>query len=194
VTAELRPDGEIAIRNVVSYRYAAGVCIDVPSLGQVQGDIAYGGNWFFIVHRPTFDISIGNADELNSSCWRIRRTLAREGITGEDGAEIDHVELEGAPTVEGAHSRNFVQCPGGAYDRSPCGTGTSAKMACLHAAGKLPAGTWLVQESTTGSVFRGRVEAVEGGVVPTIVGRAHITAETTMLFSDEDPIRWGLSG
>lgn len=192
VTAELRPDGEVAIHNVVSYRYAANVAVQVDGIGEVVGDIGYGGNWFFIVHHPMYEIGLGNTQELTDLTWRIRHALEREGITGADGAEIDHIELEGPATVPGAHSRNFVLCPGGAYDRSPCGTGTSAKMACLHAAGKLKAGEWFIQESTTGSYFRGLVEETEGGVKPTIVGRAFVTAESKLIFQDDDPIRWGL--
>lgn len=192
VTAELRPDGEVVISNVVSRRYLAHVTVDVPHFGPVVGDVAYGGNWFFVVHSPTFEIDLGRRAELTDLTLRIRDVLHREGITGEDGAEIDHIELAGPAVTPGAHSRNFVMCPGGAYDRSPCGTGTSAKMACLFAAGELAEGEAYVQESVTGSCFRGHVRPTEGGVLPTIAGRAFITGDLNLLFAETDPIRWGL--
>ncbi|AIE84207.1 proline racemase family protein [Fimbriimonas ginsengisoli] len=192
VSAELLENGEVSIRNVVSYRHLAGVRIDVPGLGSVVGDVGYGGNWFYIVHEPHFEIELDRSAELTDICWRIRRALEREGITGADGAEIDHIELFGEPTGANSDSRNFVLCPGGAYDRSPCGTGTSAKLACLYSAGKLKEGEWYSQESVTGSVFRGKVEAVEGGVIPTVVGRAFITAQTDLYFDNQDPLRWGM--
>lgn len=192
ITAVLQESGEVAFTNVLSHRRAADVSVEVEGLGTVVGDVAYGGNWFFIVHRPTFEISLSCVSELTDVCWRIRRALVREGITGEHGAEIDHVELFTAKPTADADSVNFVQCPGGAYDRSPCGTGTSAKLAGLYADGQLRAGEEYRQASVTGSVFRGSVEPCEGGVVPTLVGRAFVTAESTLLFRDDDPLRWGL--
>ncbi len=192
VTAVLQEDGGVSLRNVKSYRHLACLCVEVDGIGTVHGDVAYGGNWFFLVHWPTFEIGIENASELTDVSIRIREALARDGITGEDGAEIDHVELAGPARAEGANSRNFVLCPGSAYDRSPCGTGTSAKLAALFAAEELEEGATYVQESVAGGVFRGSVEAVEGGVIPTIVGRAHITGENTLYFSPEDPLQWGL--
>lgn len=189
VDARLRDDGQVEIRNVLSYRFRESVAVEVEDVGKVVGDVAYGGNWFFVVHEPSFEIRLDRAENLAGVCQRIRGTLHRQGVTGADGAEIDHVELTGpSPT---AHSRNYVLCPGGAYDRSPCGTGTSAKMACLHAAGRLAEGEEYLQESVTGSLFRGRVEAAPDGVVPTIVGSAHVTAEATLLFDENDPLQWG---
>jgi proline racemase len=197
VRAFLRESGEVTIQNVVSYRYRADVTLEVdglgPLVGPVVGDVAYGGNWFFIVHHPKFAIDLSRAKELTEICDRIRTALADAAITGDEGAEIDHVELFGEPSTPESQSKNFVLCPGGAYDRSPCGTGTSAKLACLYASGALPADEWYRQESVTGSVFAGKVAPIEGGVLPTIVGRAHVTSEATLLFSDEDPIRWGLA-
>lgn len=192
VTATLHEGGEVEIRNVTSYRHLADVSLDVEGLGTVVGDVAYGGNWFFIVESPHFPISMANTTQLTAICWSIRAALSKAGITGVGAAEVDHIELAGLEAAVGADARNFVQCPGGAYDRSPCGTGTSAKMACLHARGRLAPGEWYVQESVTGSRFRGRVELVDGGVTPTIVGRAYVTGEATLLFRDDDPIRWGL--
>jgi 4-hydroxyproline epimerase len=187
VQAVLSDDGEVTIANVRSYRYRADVRVELPGgSGEVVGDVAYGGNWFYVVHEPTFDVGLDRVKELTDVCETIKAALVQDGVQGENGAEIDHIE------IADASGRNFVLCPGGAYDRSPCGTGTSAKMACLFAAGELEAGQEHVQESVTGSVFRGSVQPVEGGVMPTIVGRAHITAESTLIFNDDDPIRWGL--
>lgn len=193
IQASLRENGEVAITNVVSRRVRSDVGVEVEGLGKVVGDVSYGGNTFFIVHQPTFEISLGRVGELTEACWRIRRALEREGITGDAGEEIDHVELFAPEAPEGADSMNFVQCPGGAYDRSPCGTGTSAKLAGLYESGELPAGREYRQMSVTGSVFRGSVEPCDGGVIPTIVGRAFVTAESTLIFDPADPIRWGLS-
>lgn len=190
VEAILLENGEVQIVNVKSYRLMADLELDVPGVGRVVGDIGYGGNWFYIVHEPKFEISVARQEELTDICWSIRHEMVRRGITGADGEEIDHVELFG-PAIVGADSQNFVQCPGGAYDRSPCGTGTSAKLACLFAAGKLAEGEVYRQASVTGSVFRGSVKAVEGGVIPTIVGRAHVTAEVDFIFEEEDPLKWG---
>ena len=190
VEAHLLESGEVQISNVRSYRFRAAVELEVEGVGKVSGDVAYGGNWFYIVHEPHFEISVARAPELTDICWKIRHELVRQGITGDDRSEIDHVELFAGPTAD-ADSQNFVQCPGGAYDRSPCGTGTSAKLACLFAAGKLAENEVYRQASVTGSVFLGSVKAVEGGVLPTICGRAHITAESTLIFEDQDPLRWG---
>lgn len=192
VTAVLRENGEVALTNVLSRRVRAGVRLEVEGLGTVVGDVGWGGNWFFIVHEPTFEIAVTRAAELTDVCWRIRRALARAGIAGTEGEEIDHVELFGPGPIEGADSVNFVQCPGGAYDRSPCGTGTSAKLAGLYAAGKLCPGEEYRQASVTGSVFRGSIEPHGDGVIPTLVGRAYVTAESTLIFNDDDPLRWGI--
>jgi proline racemase len=191
VTAVLRENGEVAVRNVTSYRYLSAVEIEVDGLGKVRGDVSYGGNWFFLVHEPVFDIGMGEVRKLTDLTALIRQTLEQNGITGKDGATIDHIELGGPPVAPEANSRNFVLCPGIEYDRSPCGTGTSAKLASLYAAGLLKAGESYVQESVTGGIFSGSVEPVDGGVIPTIVGRAYVTAESTLLFSESDPLRWG---
>lgn len=192
VTAQLHDNGEVSIRNVKSYRFHSSLELLVRSgVGKVLGDVAYGGNWFFIVRKPHFQIRPDRVKHLTEVCGWIRDTYEREGLRGENGAVIDHVELEGVSKI--GDSRNFVLCPGAAYDRSPCGTGTSAKMACLYADGVLEAGKTYLQESVTGSVFRGSVEPIEGGVIPTIVGRAFVTGESTLLFEERDPIRWGLT-
>lgn len=193
VRAEVSADGEVTLQNVVGYRHLANVRVNVEEIGTVVGDVGYGGNWFFVVHEPQFVLDLSRWRFHTQQCLNIRAALERECITGADGAEIDHIEIFGEPTVPGALSKNFVLCPGGAYDRSPCGTGTSAKLACLYAAGKLKAGEWYMQESFIGSTFRGKVDPIDGGVIPTIVGRAHVTAESTLIFDDDDPLRWGLA-
>ena len=192
VTANLHESGEVSLRNVRSYRYRAGVEVELADGSRFVGDIAYGGNWFYIVHEPEFEISVSRARELTDLTLRIKDALVAAGITGEGGSEIDHVELAGRPVTPAGDSRNFVLCPGGAYDRSPCGTGTSAKLACLYAAGRLKAGLDYVQESVLGTAFTGRVEPAEGGVIPTIVGRAYVTADSTLIFQEDDSLAWGL--
>ncbi len=192
VATRLHPDGRVSVRNVPSRRKAAAVPLDVPGLGRVTGDVAWGGNWFFLCSDHGLAVRFDNLERLADCAWRIRRELGRSGIAGDGGAEIDHVELFGPPQAPGADSKSFVLCPGGAYDRSPCGTGTSAKLACLHADGKLgPGQTWR-QESVIGSVFEGSVEVVDGQVVPTITGTAHVTAEATLILDPRDPYNLGI--
>jgi len=193
VTMELEHDGAVALENVASRRAAKGVAVDVPGLRTYVGDVAWGGNWFFLVQDHGEAIEIGNAARLTEVSARIVRALAAAGIRGDDGGEIDHVELFGPPSSPSvADSRNFVLCPGLAYDRSPCGTGTSAKLACLFADGKLAEGRTWRQESVVGSVFEGSVRAIEGGVLPRIRGRAFITAESTLIVDPRDPFAAGI--
>jgi 4-hydroxyproline epimerase len=153
----------VTIENVPSYRHAAGVEIRIEGHGKVNGDIAWGGNWFFLVADHGQELDLSNAGRLTEFAWKIRRALERHGITGAGGEVIDHIELIGPPRDPKNHSRNFVLCPGGAYDRSPCGTGTSAKLACLAAEGKLRPGDVWLQESIVGSVFEGTVRLEEAG-------------------------------
>ena len=181
-----------AIDNVPSYRHAAAVTVDVPGIGPVTGDVAWGGNWFFLVDRPGERIDLANVERLTDLTWRIRTALAAAGVTGRDGGEIDHVELFGPPADPANDSRSFVLCPGKAYDRSPCGTGTSAKLACLHAAGKLQPGRVWRQESVLGSVFEGSVRVIDGVVHPRIKGTAFVTAESTLLVDPADPFGKGI--
>jgi len=188
VSAELHPSGDVSVGNVPSYRYRKNVTIN----SDISGDIAWGGNWFFLVNQQRDDIDLGNVERLTELTWQIRQNLEREGITGKDGAVIDHIELFGPPSRPDADSRNFVLCPGKAYDRSPCGTGTSAKMACLYADGKLAPGKIWRQESVVGSLFEGHVD-VDGDIVrPTIRGRAYINAEATLILDESDPFCWGI--
>ncbi len=182
----------VAIENVESYRLAKGVAVDVPGLRQYHGDIAWGGNWFFLVHDHDETIEAANVERLGDVTWRIRQALNAAGITGAEGGEIDHIELFGPPTRPDADSKNYVLCPGRAYDRSPCGTGTSAKLACLAADNKLAEGQVWRQESIIGSVFEGSVRIVEGRVRPRIRGTAYVNAESTLIVDPADPFAMGI--
>ncbi len=187
-------DGEntVALDNVPSYRHAAGVEVEVSRHGVVRGDIAWGGNWFFLVGEHGQVVEPWRVEELTDFTWRIGQGLTRQGITGENGAAIDHIELFGPPTRSDTDSKNFVLCPGKAYDRSPCGTGTSAKLACLAAEGKLRPGEVWRQESIIGSVFEGSYRLEEGRIVPRIKGSAYVTAEATLLIDPLDPFGLGI--
>ena len=192
VAVELLGRNEVEIENVPSYRHRAGVAVEVEGVGRVVGDIAWGGNWFFLVSGAPHPLTLSEIPTLTRAADAISRALETAGITGDDGSKIDHVEFFGQPVDPGAHSRNFVMCPGGAYDRSPCGTGTSAKLACLAADGKLaPESDW-VQESIVGSRFvaRYRLDAA-GRVIPRIRGRAFVVAEATLIRDPADPFADG---
>jgi 4-hydroxyproline epimerase len=184
----------VTVENVPSYRHAAGVPVVVPGVGPVVGDVAWGGNWFFLTAAPHLTAILpATAERLRAYALKVRDALRANGVTGEGGAEIDHVELIAGAADPRNNARNFVLCPGGAYDRSPCGTGTSAKLACLAADGKHP--PWAVwrQESVIGSVFEARyAPAGDGRVIPTITGEAFVTAEATLLFDPADPFRDGV--
>jgi 4-hydroxyproline epimerase len=193
VRAVLHEDGWVSVRNVPAYRYRESVGVEVPGHGEVRGDIAWGGNWFYLVSDHGQEIELSNVERLTRFTRGVRDALERAGITGDAGCEIDHIELFGPPSsAEKADSRNFVLCPGGAYDRSPCGTGTSAKLACLAASGKLAPGARWRQESIVGSVFEGAYEMSEAGVIPTIRGRAWVNADSKLLFDESDPFQWGI--
>jgi 4-hydroxyproline epimerase len=181
------------VRNVPSYRYRASVPVDVPGIGTLHGDIAWGGNWFFLVGDHPYELLPENRDALVAATKAIRAALEEQGITGKDGASIDHVELFGPAISPTNSSRNFVLCPGASFDRSPCGTGTSAKMACLYADGKLSAGELWQQEGILGTHFTGSVQPASDCVIPTITGRAWITADTTLLFDPADPFAGGIA-
>jgi 4-hydroxyproline epimerase len=182
----------VSIENVPSYRLRSDVGMEVPGIGPVTGDVAWGGNWFFLTPANDLELVSANVDRLTDYAWRVRRELVRSGITGEGGAEIDHIELTGPPGDAANHGRNFVLCPGGAYDRSPCGTGTSTKLACLYADGKLRPGDVWRQESIVGSVFEGSIRVADGQVIPRITGSAFVTAEATLILDPADPFRHGL--
>ncbi|WP_156992388.1 4-hydroxyproline epimerase [Paraburkholderia oxyphila] len=196
VEAELHADRSVTVRNVPAYRYRQGVPLDVPGLGRIHGDIAWGGNWFFLVSDHGQQLEFANVESLTETSWAIRQALEANGITGEGGALIDHIELFAHSGQAGIDSRNFVLCPGKAYDRSPCGTGTSAKVACLAADGLLAPGAKWRQESIVGSVFEAQYETgadlAPGYVRPSIRGTAHVSAESKLIFSDDDPFAWGI--
>lgn len=191
VTATLHEDGDVSFENVRSYRWQKAVPVTLRSGQTVTGDIAWGGNWFFLSSDHGIEIAASNIPQLSEFTWAIRDALTSQGITGKDGQEIDHIELLG-PSDQ-ADARSFVLCPGGAYDRSPCGTGTSAKLACLAADGKLAEGDLWRQESIIGSIFTGTFRLHGDGVLPTIRGRAHITAEASIVLDETDPFVHGIS-
>ena len=191
VQATLHEDGSVSVRNVASRRHLHQVPLDVPGCGRVHGDVAWGGNWFFLCSDHGQRVSSDNLASLSSYSIALRHALLAQGIAGTDGAEVDHIELFG-PDDQGADRRNFVLCPGNACDRPPCGTGTSAKVACLAADGKLaPGGTW-TQASIIGSRFEASYVFENGEVIPTIRGRAYISAEAKLVLDPQDPFVWGI--
>ena len=192
VSALLHEDGRVTVNNVASYRSAADVAVNVPNYGEVRGDVAWGGNWFFLVRKHGMDLSLKNVDELTAFTWAIRTALQDNGITGDLGKEIDHVELFAPSQIPGVDSKNFVLCPGKAYDRSPCGTGTSAKLACLYGDGKIREGQVWRQESIVGSVFEGTVRVRDGKIYPSITGSAFVNAEAELILNPQDPLCMGI--
>jgi 4-hydroxyproline epimerase len=192
VSAELHEDGKVTVNNVASYRSAADVAVKVAGYGEVRGDVAWGGNWFFLVRKHDLNLTLKNVDELTTFTWAIRTALRDSGITGDQGKEIDHVELFAQSQIPGVDSKNFVLCPGKAYDRSPCGTGTSAKLACLYADGKIKEGQVWKQESIVGSVFEGTVRVKEGKIYPSITGSAFVNAEAELILNPQDPLCMGI--
>ena len=193
VEAELHSANRVSIRNVPSYRYKKAVQVDVEGFGEITGDIAWGGNWFFLVEDSPLPLDSQKIKELIECTLDIRSALEGAGICGEDGGVIDHIELFEPSPLEGVQSRNFVLCPGGAYDRSPCGTGTSAKLACLAEDGKLKPGETWVQESIIGSVFEGSYQWIDDSkILPRITGTAHLTSRGELLWQEGDPFREGI--
>jgi 4-hydroxyproline epimerase len=195
VRVQMHEGNRVTIRNVPAYRHQAGVTVDVPGYGAVTGDVAWGGNWFFLVGDHSFSLGIDNVETLTAFTWQIRRALTTAGITGAHGEEIDHIELFTKAHDPANSGRNFVLCPGKAYDRSPCGTGTSAKMACLAADGHLKPGEKWRQEGILGTVFEGSYTVGEPGterIIPTVTGSAFVTAECTLIFDPNDPFRMGV--
>jgi proline racemase len=190
VSATLGERGTVSFDNVPAHRLATGVSVNVPGVGDVTGDVAYGGNWFFLTNDHGQEVKRDNVDGLVQVAREIRKAVNAQGHP-----EVDHIELFAPSESPGANARNFVLCPGGVYDRSPCGTGTSAKLACLAVAGALAEGECWVQEGILGSQFEGRyrwLERDQGTIIPTITGTAHVTAESTLLLDERDPFRWGI--
>ena len=192
VRTTLHPDGSVTIENVASYRHKANVSVTGKNCGTVRGDVAWGGNWFFLVEEPPLRPELGNVDRLTEFAWAIRCALRAAGVAGAGGEEIDHIELSWPSQTPSADSRNFVLCPGKAYDRSPCGTGTSAKLACLAADGKLaPRQVWR-QAGILGTVFEASYRRHEDKIIPSITGKAFITAESRLILSPGDPFATGI--
>ena len=203
VEAELHSDYSVTIHNVPAYRFRRAVSVDVPGIGLISGDIAWGGNWFFLISDHGQALSLSHVDALTDYSWRVRLALEANGITGANAAVIDHIELFGAASDPRNDSKNFVLCPGKAYDRSPCGTGTSAKLACLAADGKLLPGQQWRQESILGSVFTASYQTQikdinystdpnAPQILPSLRGIAFVNAEATLLLDEEDPFVWGI--
>ncbi len=192
VSAVLHANGEVTVNNVASYRLAANVEVNVPNYGPVRGDIAWGGNWFFLVREHSMELSLKNTEDLTNFTWAVRLALRDQGITGAENQEIDHIELFGECSTPSVDSKNFVLCPGKAYDRSPCGTGTSAKLACLYADGKLKEGQVWKQESIVGSIFEGTISVRDGKVYPSIRGSAFVNAEAELILDPKDPFCLGI--
>lgn len=190
VQATLHEDRSVSVRNVPAYRYRKALSLEVPGIGPVVGDVAWGGNWFFLIADHGQRVAGDNLDALTAYTYAVQQALEQQGLRGEDGGLIDHIELFADDPHAG--SRNFVLCPGKAYDRSPCGTGTSAKLACLAADGKLQPGQIWRQASVIGSEFEGSYEFDGERIVPTIRGRAYISAETTLVIEPDDPFAWGI--
>ena len=194
VEVDLKDSNTVTLTNVESRRVHHAVSFDVDGLGTVTGDVAYGGNWFFIVDQSPIPVEPGNIKKLTEAAIAIREATIVEGITGEEERLIDHVILQDGSTKPGVHSRNFVLCPDDAYDRSPCGTGSSARLACLAADGRLAPGVEIIQESVIGSPYATSYQpGPNGGVIPTITGQAWIIADTHLNFDETDPFRFGIA-
>ena len=190
VSTTLHEDGSVSVRNVPAFRLHHRLAVDVPGYGTVIGDVAWGGNWFFLVTEHSQRVTSDNLQALTQFTTAIQQALEAQGHRGSDGGVIDHIEV--FTDDDQADSRNFVLCPGGAYDRSPCGTGTSAKLACLAADGKLQPGQVWRQASIIGSIFEASHEREGDKIIPTLRGRAHMSAEATLLIEQDDPFAWGI--
>jgi 4-hydroxyproline epimerase len=192
IGVKLHADGRIVIDNVESYRHAKDVVLNVPGYGNVVGDIAWGGNWFFITNDAPAALLLTNQRRLTTYTEAIRAAIQRAGIVAADNGIIDHIEINAPSFTDDADGRNFVLCPGMAYDRSPCGTGTSAKVACLAADGKLAPGQVWRQAGILGSVFEAQYMPGPRGVLARITGTAHITGQGQLLIDDNDALAWGI--
>jgi proline racemase len=192
VGVELCADGRVFVSNVESHRHLKDVGVEVPGHGTVTGDVAWGGNWFFITAQAPVPLTLANERALAAYTEAIRHALERAGITGADGAEIDHIEVNAGSPDDATQARNYVLCPGMAYDRSPCGTGTSAKLACLAADGRLAPGQVWRQEGILGTAFEASYLPGRRGVLPRVGGRAYVTAQAQLLIDDDDPFAWGI--
>jgi 4-hydroxyproline epimerase len=187
IVAVLAGDGVVTFDNVPSYRREKALPVYLPGVGDVTCDLAWGGNWFCVIDEHHQRLELDNVTQLTGYCIRVRQAVADSGFP-----QIDHVALFSPATSSEASSRNFVLCPGNAYDRSPCGTGTSAKLACLAADGQLAVGTEWVQASIVGSLFRAKYRKQGDKIVPTITGTAYVTGEAVLLLDRADPFAWGI--
>ena len=196
IEATLHGDGKVSVRNVPAYKLG-DAHIEVPGYGVLNGEIAWGGNWFFLLEAPSHllrdgVLQLADAEALTNFCRVVKAALVAGKITGASGAEIDHIELTSPSPNANLSGRNYVLCPGDAYDRSPCGTGTSAKLACLYSKGKLRENEIWKQESITGSVFEGQIARVGNELIPTITGQAFVNARATLILDETDPLCWGI--
>jgi 4-hydroxyproline epimerase len=192
VEAERGPDNRVSFRNVPSFRSRANIAVEVPGHGRIVGDVAWGGNWFFLTDQAPCELRRSRVRELTEFTEAVRAALARSGVTGDGGAPIDHVEVSGPPERAENSGRNFVLCPGGAYDRSPCGTGTSAKVAALVEDGRLAIGARWRQEGILGTTLDAVAEPAPRGIVPRITGTAYVTAESELVLDERDPLCYGV--
>ena len=194
VTVDVRDANTVTVTNIESRRSRTGVAVEVAGVGTVTGDIAYGGNCFFIVDPGPVPVTASNIRQLTDVAVTLRESLRAQGIGCASDMPVDHVIFYGPAETPGAHSRNFVLCPDDDYDRSPCGTGSSARLACLAADGRLAEGEEIVQESVIGSTYLlSYRKGPTGGVIPSITGRAYVMAESTLIFLPEDPFRQGIA-
>jgi 4-hydroxyproline epimerase len=192
VTIDYDGANTVSVENVPSYRFRAGVTVQVDSVGSVTGDVAWGGNWFFLTSEHGQELDLARVEQLTDFAWSLRKALEAAAVTGANGEAIDHIELFGPATRSDLNARSFVLCPDKEYDRSPCGTGTSAKLACLFALGKLQPGQLWRQESITGSVFAGSLRHEGNDLIPTITGTASVTREGYLLLDPNDPFCIGI--
>ncbi|PYE85524.1 proline racemase family protein [Pseudoroseicyclus aestuarii] len=193
VTVELHDANTVTVTNIESRRVSHAVTVEVPGVGPVTGDVAYGGNWFFLVDASPVAVAPGNIRALTDAAVATREALHAQKIGGEAGEPVDHVIFYGPSDDPLVHSRNFVLCPDDAYDRSPCGTGSSARLACLAAEGRLGSGEEIVQHSVIGSAYRlSWMPGARGGVIPRITGQAFVMATAELIFDEADPFRHGI--
>jgi 4-hydroxyproline epimerase len=193
VTVEVHDANTVTVTNIESRRTHQGVSVEIEGIGTVTGDIAYGGNCFFLVDPSPIPVTSSNIRQLTDVTVAVREALIAKGLGCQPGMPVDHVIFYGPAETSDGQSRNFVLCPDDAYDRSPCGTGCSARLACLAADGKLAEGEEIVQESIIGSTYRlSYRKGPTGGVIPSITGKAYVMAESKLIFLPQDPFREGI--
>ena len=184
--------GEASFECVPPRRIAQNLALACDDGSRVTGDVATSGLWCYLCRDHGLPVEPTAIPALTARAWSIRRALEARGLSGDGGEVIDHVVLLGPPRDPGNDGRAFVLCPDGAFDRSPCGTGTSALVGCLFEDGILTAGRTWRQESVLGGVYEASIRRERDILVPTVRGRAWLTAETTLHFAGDDPYRTGL--